>query len=79
MIWGSSQELYAYIYIPYRCKVEQPDALQHNGMITEMEICMWKLGVLLRVLGSCFPRRMETHHTKSEVNRQYFLQILSEN
>ena len=22
-----------HLYIPYRCKVEQPDVLQHNGMI----------------------------------------------
>ena len=21
-----------YLYIPYRCKAEQPDGLQHNGM-----------------------------------------------
>ena len=36
-----------YIYSPYRCKVEQPDALQHNGMTnSEMEMCIWKYGVL---------------------------------
>ena len=38
VIWESSQELYA--LNPYRCKVEQPDALQHNGMTnSEREIC----------------------------------------
>ena len=61
------------------CKVEQPDALQYNGMTnSEMEMCMWKLGVLLRVLGTCSPRRMEAHHTKSEVVWQCFMQKLTE-
>ena len=51
MVWGSSQELYA--FIPYRCKVEQPDDLQHNRMTnSETEMCKWKLGVLLRALVS---------------------------
>ena len=32
-----------YLYVPYRYKVEQPDALQHNGMTnSEVEMCMWK-------------------------------------
>ena len=42
------------VYVPYRCKVEQPGALQHNGVTnSETEMCMWKLGIL-RGLGSCF-------------------------
>ena len=28
--------------IPYRCKIEQTDALQHDGMTnSEMCMCMW--------------------------------------
>ena len=42
MTWGCSQELYVFI-IPYKSKVEQPGALQHNGMTnSETEMCMWK-------------------------------------
>ena len=48
---GSCQEL----YISYWCKVGQPDALQHNGMTNSgKEMCMWKLGVLLRDLEAVF-------------------------
>ena len=47
--------VYKYIYIPYRSKVGQPDAPQHNGLTnSETEMCMWKLGVLLREHGSVF-------------------------
>ena len=42
VIWGSSHELCFYC-VPYRCKIEQPDTLQHNGIAnSEMEMCMWK-------------------------------------
>ena len=34
-----------YLYIPYRCKLEQPDVLQHNGMAGfEMEMCLLMSG-----------------------------------
>ena len=57
-IWESGQELYSL----KRCKVEQYDALQHNGMTnTEMEICNWKGFWELRL---CFSWRWEVHHTK---------------
>ena len=37
-----------YLYIPYRCKIEQPDALQHNGMTnSDTEMCKWYCGFLL--------------------------------
>ena len=43
VIYGSRQELYVFTAFPYRCKIEQPDTLQHNGMTNyEMEMCMWK-------------------------------------
>ena len=32
---------YMYLHIPYRCKVEQPDANPHNGM-TNSEMEVWK-------------------------------------
>ena len=38
-------ELYVVVFycIPYRCRIGQPDTLQHNGMTnSEMEMCMWK-------------------------------------
>ena len=42
MTWGSRQELYIYIFVRDLCKVEQPDALQHNGMTnSRMEMCKW--------------------------------------
>ena len=46
-----------YLHIPYRCKVGQPDALQHNGMTnSEIEMRKWMLGVLKSTVhGSCFP------------------------
>ena len=41
---GSSQELYVLIC---SCKVEQPDAMQHNGLAdSETEMCMWKYGAV---------------------------------
>ena len=34
---------YKSLHIPYKCKIEQLDALYHNGMTnSETEICMWK-------------------------------------
>ena len=52
--------------IPYRCKVQQLDALQHNGMTdSESEMCIcWE--------------HLEAHHAKSDVIRQSFLRKLSE-
>ena len=29
---------YRYLYSPNRCKVEQPDALQHNGMTSSASL-----------------------------------------
>ena len=43
---------------PYRCKIEQPDTPQHNGVTNyQTEMCMWKYVVLVRVIGSSFPLR----------------------
>ena len=39
VVWESSQEL----QVSNRCKIEQPDTLQHNGIKnSEMEMCMQK-------------------------------------
>ena len=38
LIWGSSLEFYV-LHIPYRCKVQKLDALQHNTITnSETEI-----------------------------------------
>ena len=62
-----------HLYTPYRSKVEQPDALQLYGMTnSETEKRMWKY-VLLKVLGSCLPYRMEVNYPTSEVIMLFFL------
>ena len=55
VIWGSSQVL----YIPYRCKVEQLDALQQNGM-TNSEILFGVLGSCVREDGKCTRLRVRS-------------------
>ena len=46
------------LYIPYRCKVEQPEAQQRTGMTNfGMEMCILSMavrGIFLRVFGSSY-------------------------
>ena len=45
-----------YLYIPYRCKVEQPDALQHNARTNSETLNVHvEVRSFVRELGSCFP------------------------
>ena len=36
------QELYFFLHIPYRCRIEQFDIIKHNGMTNSKIECMWK-------------------------------------
>ena len=57
-----------FLHIPYKCKIEQHDALQHNGETnSERQICTESWSICQQ-----FPLKIDEHHIKTNVNRQYF-------